>query len=220
MLPDQKLLLTQLITLWAVLDPISHTSLFMAATADLDSAERRRAAIVSVAMGFAVLAVFGLGGQYLLHAMGVSLLSFQIAGGIVLLLFGLSMVLGEAGPGARPASQNGMADEEAARRDSVMSVAVYPLATPIIAGPGAMLTIVLLMDNDRFSFTGQALTLAALAVVMVALLAVFLAGGPLQRLIGRGGIQLLRRIMGLLLSALAVNLVLSAIATWLKLPPI
>lgn len=219
MLPDQKLLLTQLVTLWAVLDPISHMSLFMAATADLDRAERRRAAIISVAMGFAVLAAFGLGGQYLLHAMGISLLSFQIAGGIVLLLFGLSMVLGESGPGARPAAQN-VAAGDARRSDSVMSVAVYPLATPIIAGPGSMLTIVLLMDNDRFSFTGQMLTLAALAIVMAALLVVFLAGDPLQRLIGRGGIQLLRRIMGLLLSALAVNLVLSAIATWLSLPPI
>jgi multiple antibiotic resistance protein len=101
-----------------------------------------------------------------------------------------------------------------------MAVAVYPLATPIIAGPGSMLTIVLLMDNNRFSYSGQAITLASLAIVLAALLVMFLAGHPLERLIGRGGIQLLRRIMGLLLSALAVNLVLSAIATWLSLPPI
>jgi multiple antibiotic resistance protein len=220
MLPDQQLLLTQLITLWAVLDPISHMSLFMAATADFDRAERRRAATVSVLMAFAVLAFFGLAGQFLLHAMGVSLLSFQIAGGIVLLLFGLTMVLGtEAGPLARPAADAPAADA-AARRDTVMSVAVYPLATPIIAGPGAMLTIVLLMDNNRFSVTGQALTLGSLAIVLAALLVIFLAGHTVQRLIGRGVIQLLRRIMGLLLSALAVNLVLSAAATWLKLPPI
>ena len=220
MLPDQQLLLTQLITLWAVLDPISHLSLFMAATADFESAERRRAAIISVLLAFTVLVFFGLAGQVLLHAMGVSLLSFQIAGGIVLLLFGLSMVLGEATPPVRSDSAPHATMDEAARRETVMSVAVYPLATPIIAGPGAMLTIVLLMDNNRFSFAGQALTLASLAVVLTALLAIFLAGHPIQRLIGRGGIQLLRRIMGLLLSALAVNLVLSAAATWLKLPPI
>jgi len=220
MLPDQQLLLTQLITLWAVLDPISHLSLFMAATAGLDKAERRRAAVISVLLAFAVLTFFGLAGQFLLHAMGVSLLSFQIAGGIVLLLFGLSMVLGEAGPLAKSEAKPRIEGDDAARRENVMSVAVYPLATPIIAGPGAMLTMVLLIDNNRFSFTGQALTLASLALVLAALLIVFLAGHAIERLIGRGGIQLLRRIMGLLLSALAVNLVLSAVAAWLKLPPI
>ena len=216
MLPDQQLLITQLVTLWAVLDPISHLSLFMSATAGLDKSERRRAAIISVLLAFAVLAFFGLAGQFLLHAMGVSLLSFQIAGGIVLLLFGLSMVLGESSPLAH----SNEAGTEATRRDTVMSVAVYPLATPIIAGPGAMLTMVLLVDNNRFSFAGQAFTIASLALVLAALLIVFLAGHAIERLIGRGGIQLLRRIMGLLLSALAVNLVLSAIAAWLKLPPI
>lgn len=221
MLPDQQILLTQLVTLWAVLDPISHMSLFMAATADFDRAERRRAAVVSVLMAFAVLAFFGLAGQFLLHAMDISLLSFQIAGGIVLLLFGLSMVLGaESGPLVRPAADAPAAADAAARRETVMSVAVYPLATPIIAGPGAMLTVVLLMDNNRFSYMAQAITLASLAIVLAALLVIFLAGHPIQRLIGRGVIQLLRRIMGLLLSALAVNLVLSAAAQWLGLPPI
>jgi multiple antibiotic resistance protein len=218
MLPDQQLLLTQLMTLWAVLDPISHLSLFMAATAGLERTERRRAALLSVLMAFAVLAFFGLAGQFLLHAMGISLLSFQIAGGIVLLLFGLSMVLGEGPAPTKPALDS--AADMTARRETVMSLAVYPLATPIIAGPGAILTMVLLMDNNRFSFAGQALTLASLAVVLAGLVVIFLTGHAVERLIGKGGIQLLRRIMGLLLSALAVNLVLSAAAIWLKLPPI
>jgi multiple antibiotic resistance protein len=220
MLPDQQLLLTQLLTLWAVLDPISHLSLFMAATAGFERAERQRAAMISVILAFAVLVFFGLLGQVLLHAMGISLLSFQIAGGIVLLLFGLSMVLGEGLALPKPGSDAGASTDAAARRETVMSVAVYPLTTPIIAGPGAILTMVLLMDNNRFSFAGQALTLFSLVTVLVALLAIFLAGHAVERLIGKGGIQLLRRIMGLLLSALAVNLVLSATATWLQLPPI
>jgi multiple antibiotic resistance protein len=95
---DQTLFITQLLTLWAVLDPISHLPLFMTATAELNATEKRRAALASVLMAFAVLAVFGFVGQYLLHAMGVSLLSFQIAGGITLMLFALSMVLGQHGP--------------------------------------------------------------------------------------------------------------------------
>ena len=220
MLPDQQLLITQLMTLWAVLDPISHLSLFMTATAGLERAERQRAAAISVMLAFAVLAFFGLVGQFLLHAMGISLLSFQIAGGIVLLLFGLSMVLGEGPALAKPGTDARAAADVTARRETVMSVAVYPLATPIIAGPGAILTMVLLMDNNRFSFASQAITLASLAIVLAGLLVIFLAGHAVERVIGKGGIQLLRRIMGLLLSALAVNLVLSATATWLNLPPI
>ncbi len=218
MLPDQALILTQLMTLWAVLDPISHLPMFLAATAGLDAAERRRAAILSVLMAFAVLAGFGLAGQFLLHAMGISLLSFQIAGGIVLFLFGLSMAMGDT-KHARSEAAPAIADA-AERRATVLSLAVYPLSTPIIAGPGAMLSMVLLMDNNRFSLAAQATTIGSLAAVLAGLLAIFLAGPWVERAIGQGGIQLLRRVMGLLLSALAVNLVLSAVATWLKLPPI
>jgi len=217
MLPDQTLFLTQLLTLWAVLDPISHLPLFIGATADFNGAERRRAAIISVLMAFVILAVFGLVGQILLAAMGISLLSFQIAGGIVLFLFAVSMVLGNASHAAAKAPAKRGA---AARREAVMAVAVYPLATPIIAGPGAMLAIVLLMDNNRYSHMEQAVTAGALATALAGLLIVFLVGDRIERVTGSGVTQLLRRIMGLLLAALAVNLVLSAVANWLKLPPI
>jgi multiple antibiotic resistance protein len=215
MLQDQTLFLTQLVTLWAVLDPISHLPMFIGATAGLDAAERRRAAGLSVMLAFLILAAFGLAGQFLLHAMGVSLLSFQIAGGIVLFLFALSMVLGDP---AHAAPQE--TSDAASRRARVTSLAVYPLATPIIAGPGAMLTMVLLMDNNRFAPNEQAITAGALAVVLAGLLAIFLTAHPIERLIRSGGTQLLRRVMGLLLAALAVNLVLNAAATWLNLPPI
>jgi multiple antibiotic resistance protein len=226
MLEDQAIFVTQLVTLWAVLDPISHLPLFIGATAGLDAAERRRAATIACLMAFAVLASFGLAGKFLLHAMGISLLSFQIAGGLVLFVFAVSMVLGKASvqppleasiqAGADPAP-----DGPAPRRgDAVMAIAVHPLATPIIAGPGAMLTMVLLIDNNRFSVLDQAYTVVALAVVLCLLLGIFLCGHLLERLMGRGLIQLMPRIMGLLLSALAVNLVLNALATWLKLPEI
>ena len=210
MLNDQVLFITQLVTLWAVLDPISHLPLFMGATTSLTEGERRRAAAIAVLLAFVILTIFGFCGQFLLHAMGISLLSFQIAGGIVLFLFAISMVLGEAKhmPPSVPTGER------------VMEVAVYPLATPIIAGPGAMLTIVLLMDNNRYSRAEQIVTFAALATVLAGLLAIFLLGCILMRVLGTGLTHLLRRTMGLVLAALAVNLVLSAAATWLKLPEI
>jgi multiple antibiotic resistance protein len=218
MLEDQAIFVTQVITLWAVLDPISHLPLFIGATAGLDRAERRRAALIACVMAFAVLSAFGLAGKFLLHAMGISLLSFQIAGGLVLFVFAVSMVLGKA---AVQQKADPAADGPAVPRgEAVMAIAVHPLATPIIAGPGAMLTMVLLIDNNRFSVLDQAYTVAALAVVLCLLLGIFLCGHLVERMMGRGLIQLMPRIMGLLLSALAVNLVLNALAIWLKLPEI
>jgi multiple antibiotic resistance protein len=209
MLEDQGLLLNQFFTLWAMLDPIGHLTLFLGATEELSRQERRRAAALSVVIAFCILIFFGIAGQFLLHAMGISLLSFQIAGGIILLLFSISMVLGE--PRTGPAS----ASEPAA-----LKVAIYPLATPIIAGPGSMLAIIILTDNHRFTLPQQVLTYGVLATVLTLMLAVFLLGNTISRIIGHGGANVIRRIMGVILAALSVNLIVSAVAQWLKLPPI
>lgn len=208
MLDDYTLLTTKLVTLWSVMDPIGHLPLFLAATATLNTVDRRRVAVIGVAVAYGLLAAFGLLGEIVLHAMGISLLSFQIAGGIILFVFALSMVLGNAGHSV------------AAAEEGVLATAIYPVATPIIAGPGSLLTIVLLMDNQQNSPSQQALTLLALAVIMALLLVAFLASDLIHRVIGAGGSNLLRRVMGLILAALAVNMVLSALAIWLHLPAI
>jgi len=216
---DERLLfVTELLTLWAVLDPISHLPLFMGATAGLGETGRRKAALVAIPCAFVVLAAFGLGGQYLLHAMGISLLSFQISGGLILLLLALSMVMGEV----KPAEERKALPEisAAAEHARAMSVAIYPLAVPIIAGPGSLLSMVVLIDRNRFSLSAQATTLVALATGLAVLLVIFLVGGLVERLIGNVGIQLMRRVMGLIVAAFSVNLILNAVAAWLKLPPL
>ena len=210
-LDDQKHLVTQFLTLWAMLDPISHLSLFLGATSDLSSRERRRAAVLAVILAFLILVFFGVAGQFLLDAMGISLMSFQIAGGIILMLFSISMVLGEPPSASRLPADAGT---------DPLSVAVYPLATPIIAGPGSMLAIIVLTDNNRFTLPEQAATLGVLAVVLSILLVIFLLGDVIGRLIGRVGTNALRRIMGLIIAAISINLIVSALAQWLKLPPI
>ncbi|APF38837.1 MarC family transcriptional regulator [Chelatococcus daeguensis] len=197
-------------TLLAVLDPISHTSLFLSVTGGLDRAERRKAALIAVPVAFVILVVFAVIGQYALAAMNISLISFQIAGGIILLIFALSMTLGDKGPA--PAAEAGAND--------AASVAVYPLAVPIIAGPGAMLAIVILMDNNRLTFVEQVETVAMLALNMLILLGLFLSGDAVSRLIGRHGANVLRRVMGIVLAALSINLILEAMAKWLGLPAI
>ncbi len=160
MLDDQNLIATQFLTLWAMLDPVGHLSLFLGATAELTPAERRRAALIGVPTAFGILVFFGLAGQALLHAMGISLVSFQIAGGIILLVFSLTMVLGE--PPGRPRGRFRPRKTRRRHRD-------LPLATPIIAGPGAMLAIIILTDNNRFTFEHQVVTLLVLGVVLGAL---------------------------------------------------
>jgi multiple antibiotic resistance protein len=206
MIHDQRLFTTQLVTLLAVLDPVGHLTLFLTATSALDRRERRRAAVLAVGIAFAVLVGLGVLGQYVLHAMGISLLSFQIAGGIIIFVFALSMVLGE------PHTARTLGDGR--------SVAVYPLAVPIIAGPGSMLAMVALMDNSRSSLDHQVSTVVAAALVLGILLAVFLLADVFSGVLRAGGTNVLRRIMGLILAALSINLVLNAVATWLHLPPV
>ncbi len=210
-LDDQKLLMTQFLTLWAMLDPIGHLPLFLGATGDLSGQERRRAAALAVVFAFFILIFFGVAGQFLLHAMGISLISFQIAGGIILLLFSLSMVL-EDPPSAVKSAADPISDP--------LNVAIYPLATPIIAGPGSMLAIILLTDNNRFTVSEQAMTLGVLAIVLSLMLLIFLLSEVISKLIGHGGTNVLRRIMGVILAALSVNLIVSALAQWLNLPPV
>ena len=107
MLDDQNLIVNQFFTLWAMLDPISHLTLFLGATSELDRQERRRAAVLAVVFAFFILLFFGVAGQFVLHAMGISLISFQIAGGVILLLFSLTMVLGGAACGHQVAPRTG-----------------------------------------------------------------------------------------------------------------
>jgi multiple antibiotic resistance protein len=95
---------------------------------------------------------------------------------------------------------------------------VYPLAIPKIAGPGSMLTVVLLTDDDRFNPLGQLMTVGLLALVLVVTFLILLLSGPISRMIGTAGVSVVSRVMGMLLAALAVGMVLSAVGDWLGLP--
>lgn len=202
-------LIHDFVTLFVVLDPVGMLAIFIAVTADLKPAIRRKAAILGILYSFGVLLFFIVVGELLLIQMGIPLRAFQIAGGILLLLYGIEMSLGSTAPGAGP---NLAVDR------GIHSLAVYPIAIPAIAGPGAMLTVVLLTDNREFGVWDQMLTTAVLAGVLAIFLLVLLAANPIMRTIGDGGANVLRRVMGVLLSAIATTMVLSAIQDWLNLP--
>ena len=198
--------LSEFVTLFIVVNPIAALPVFLAVTRGFDAAAQRKVAIVAVLASFAVLVLFIIGGGYLLERLGISLRSFQIAGGIILFLVALDMVRGVTyAPAAGGA-------------DKATDIAIYPLAVPKLAGPGTMLTVVLLTDDHRFDIVQLSLTTGVLAVVLAITLGVLLLAAPISRLIGDAGASIISRVMGMILVALAVHTILSAFGAWLGLP--
>lgn len=200
-------ILQEFITLWVVIDPIGTLPVFLAVTAGMSAGQRRAVAIRAVIVSFVVLTLFIVLGQVVLDALGLALPAFQIAGGIVLFLFALTMIFGHSKP-----------EEEIAEAERVRQTSVFPVAIPSIASPGAMLTVVILTDNDRFALSHQAVTTALMALVLAATLAILLAASPLLRVIGTTGAAVISRVMGMLLAAVAVDAVLRAFVTIGVLP--
>ena len=198
--------LSEFVTLFIVVNPIGTLPVFLAVTKGFDAAAQRKVALVAVLASFGVLVLFIIGGGFLLEKLGISLRSFQIAGGIVLFLVALDMVRG-----ASQAPEGGSGDKATA-------VAIYPLAIPKLAGPGTMLTVVLLTDDHRFDLVQLSLTTGVLAVVLAITLGALLLAVPLSRLIGDAGASIIGRVMGMILVALAVHTILSAFGAWLGLP--
>ena len=198
----------EFVTLLIVVNPLGALPMFLALSGELDAGARRRMALISVAVSFAVLLFFMVAGGFLLEKMGISLRSFQIAGGVVLFLLALDMVRGTT-LAAAPAG---------ATHDHATSLAIYPLAIPKIAGPGTMLTVVLLTDDHRFNLVELSLTTVVVAVVLAITLIMLLLAGRISRLIGAAGANIIGRVLGMLLIALAVHTVLSAMSVWLGLP--
>jgi multiple antibiotic resistance protein len=185
---------------------LAASSVFLAVTAAYTAPAKRKIATLAVLFALGVCLFFIVLGQIIVEAMGISLRAFQIAGGIVLFLFAASMILAE------PNEPAGGGD------GGVAALAVYPLAIPAIAGPGTMLTVMLLTDNDRFGVVEQAITTAVVVAVLLIQYALLLLAEPVSRVIGRSGANILRRVMGMILASVAVNAVLTALGSWLGLP--
>ena len=191
-------LLFDVVTFWVTIDPIGTVPLYLAVTKDLAPAAKRKAAIRASIIAFFILAGFLYFGQLLLEAMHIELLSFQIAGGIVLFLFALTMIFARESPNDAPAEEG-------------MDVAVFPLAMPSIAGPGALLAAVVLTDNNTHNLLQQTLSCGVMLVVLVANLILMLIGERIVGMIGKSGLNIMSRVMGMILAAVAVQMVYSAV---------
>lgn len=187
-------LIVQFVVLWAVIDPIGSIPVYLAKTNHLSAAERHKVALKAVGIATIILLFFLVAVQSLFEMMRIPLSAFQIAGGLVLLIFALTMIFGEGKP-----------ENEIKMQTSLSELAVYPLAVPSIASPGAMMAIVLLTDNHRFSLTDQFITTLIMLAVLLITYFLLLAASKIQNVIGSVGASVISRVMGLILAAVAVN---------------
>jgi multiple antibiotic resistance protein len=197
-------LITALVTLFVVVDPLGLTPTFLAVTHGLPAQIRRRVAIRACIIAAAILASTALGGTWLLGTLGISLPAFRIAGGLLLFAVASEMVLG-----VRIERQSRQAEE--ALEEHVRNIAAFPLAIPLMAGPGAITATLLLAGRAN----GDALMLAGLIVtiglVLSTCLAVYLLASRIARLIGVTGNVVSSRLLGVLLTALAVQFVIDGV---------
>ncbi|MFL6845397.1 MAG: MarC family protein [Allosphingosinicella sp.] len=199
------LFVSAFVTFLVVIDPPGCAPIFAGLTREAPAAHRRGMAIRATAVAAGILLFFGLLGEDLLKALGISLAAFRIAGGIMLFLIALEMVFERRTQRRESRAQEVSADP--AHED----VSVFPMAIPMIAGPGSIASVMLLMARSD-GLRESLVVLAALASVLLLTLLSLLAAGPLMRLLGHRMEAMLTRLLGVVLAALAAQFVIDGIS--------
>ncbi len=181
------------VTLFVIVDPLGTVPVFVALTADRTPAERRWAAIQSAAVAGVLIGIFALFGRLLLDYLNVSIQSLAIAGGLLLLLVALEMFRGHT-----------------AQMDAKVNIVLVPLATPLLAGPGAIAAVMVLSNRETGTGGHLGVALGVVAVVVIVAVILLLAG-MLARVLRPPVVDFLTRVLALLLSAIAVQLVVDAV---------
>lgn len=194
-----------LTTFFATIGPLDIAAMYAALTTGVTDQLRRSMAIRGTLIASAILIVFALAGEALLASLGISLAAMRASGGILLLLIGIEMVF------ARPSGVTTTTDEEKREAESKQDISVFPLATPLIAGPGAMGAAILLMANEEGNMLGQVVVVSSLLGILLFTLISLLLAGKIQKLLGVTGMHVISRVMGVLLSALAVQFIFDGI---------
>lgn len=191
---------------FAVVDPIGTVPVFISATAHCSAQERRQIAYRATGLAALVLMLFVIAGEIVLQAIQIPLEAFQIAGGIIIFVFAMTMVFGES----KPEGELRIVREQE-------DIAVFPLAIPSIASPGAMLAAVLMTEKSRFNVLEQIQTSGIMLLVLLVTLGLMLASNRIHQVLGNVGASVISRIMGMLLASLAVSNVLAGISDYFNL---
>ncbi len=198
--------LVAFMTFVATIGPLDTAAMFAAMTTSLSPQRRRSIALRGTAVATIILTIFAFVGEHLLTYLGISLAALRVAGGILLLLIGIEMVF------ARPTGGTSTTREEAEEAASKEDISVFPLATPLIAGPGAMGAAILLMANTKADIVQQLIVLGGLYCVLLLTLVGLLLATQLQRIIGVTAMHVISRVFGIILCALAVQFVFDGVA--------
>ncbi|MEM1377857.1 MAG: MarC family protein [Pseudomonadota bacterium] len=197
---DLETLVNATVTLMVTIDPIGLAPLFLAVTAGMDRGQRREVGTRAILIGAVVLVLFALIGTAILALFGVTLAAFRVAGGLLLFWIAFEMIF------ERRQQRHENAAERAISADQVRSVAVFPLAIPLIAGPGAI-SAVILLSGEMQGVVGRASLLTIVLAILAITWLVFLAAERIDGLLGETGRSVLTRLLGVILSALAVQFV-------------
>ncbi len=197
---DASEFITVFVTLFVVIDPIGMAPLFVALTPGADAPHRRGVALRACLIGAGLLTLFGLLGEVVLGFVGISMPAFRIAGGLLLFLTALDMLF------ERRTKRRG---DQKARADDP---SVFPLATPLIAGPGSIATMILLTTREGADWGWITAVHGVMLIVVGVSFVLMLAAGPIERLLGPTGINVVTRLLGMLLAALSVQFVLDGLA--------
>ena len=196
---DSTQIISALVTLFVVIDPVGLVPLFIALTRDMSPERRRRIGWRALAIAAGLLTLFGLAGESILTAIGISLPAFRIAGGMLLFLTALDMLFERRTERREGQTSN---DED--------DPSVFPLATPLLAGPGALATMILLVGQDASPVHTLMIQVAMLAVLGIAA-ALFALADPIAKILGRTGTMVVTRLFGMLLAALSIQFVIDGL---------
>ncbi|MFD1105945.1 MarC family protein [Sphingobium olei] len=198
------LFLSAFVTLFVVIDPPGCAPIYASLTTGASQAQRRAMAIRAVGIATAILLIFALWGKQLLGVLGIQLDSFRIAGGVMLFIIAMDMVFEKRTQRREDRAQ------KIAETPEVEDVSVFPMAMPMIAGPGSIATVMLLMSRaDGFAERGA--VLGAVMLTLVLMLGSLLAAGPIMALLGAKIEAVITRLLGVLLAALAAQFVIDGI---------
>lgn len=201
---DIELMINAVVTLLVTIDPAGLAPLFLAVTGGMDSAQRKNVALRSALIGFSILFVFVIAGSGILTLFGITLPAFRIAGGLLLFWIAFEMIF------ERRQERHEETAQKAISIDQVRSVAVFPLAIPLIAGPGAI-SAAILLSNDFAAPLERAVLIGIIAAIILLVYLVFLVAERVDKLLGETGRSVLTRLLGVILSALAVQFVADGI---------
>lgn len=200
-----ELYVVVLTSLFALVDPIGTAVIFASLTPTRTVRRRRIYAFKGVLVASILLLGFMFLGEFFLERLGISLAALRTSGGILLLIMGIDMVFARQSGGTSTTDEE---EQEAMQKgEAKEDISVFPLATPLLAGPGAIGAVILFHANAQGMVEQQAAVTAALLTIMLASLLCLLASSYLQKLLGKTGMNVIKRIMGILLCALAVQFV-------------